>query len=109
MPIRPENKSLYPNDWTAISRHIRFERAGGRCEWIDDGIRCAAVHGENHPITGALVVLTTMHLDHDPRNNAECNLLAACQKHHNSYDAKMRAAGVKQRRRAVLAVGDLFI
>jgi len=49
-----------------------------------------------------------MHLDHDPTNNAEGNLLAACQKHHNSYDAKMRAAGVKNRRRAVLAVGDLF-
>jgi len=32
MPIRPENRARYPKDWPAISRRIRFERAGNRCE-----------------------------------------------------------------------------
>ena len=32
MPIRPENRWLYPIDWPQISDHIRFGRAGGRCE-----------------------------------------------------------------------------
>jgi hypothetical protein len=32
MPILPENRAKYPADWKAISRRIRFERAGNRCE-----------------------------------------------------------------------------
>lgn len=32
MPIKPENKHLYPDDWREISRRIRHERARGRCE-----------------------------------------------------------------------------
>ena len=39
MPIRPEMKDLYPADWPAVSQRIRFERAGGKCEWR------GAVHG----------------------------------------------------------------
>jgi hypothetical protein len=31
MPIRPENKALYPDDWLAISAAIRA-RAGNKCE-----------------------------------------------------------------------------
>lgn len=108
MPIRAENRSKYPRDWPAISRRIRFDRAKGRCEWVMNGMRCEARHGKPHPVTGALVVLTTMHLDHDPANCSDCNLVAACQHHHNRYDVKMRAAGIKKRQRAVRAVGDLF-
>src|SRR5690606_18779796 len=32
MPIKPEKRALYPKDWPAISRRIRFDRAQGRCE-----------------------------------------------------------------------------
>jgi hypothetical protein len=32
MPIRPELRPRYPADWPQISRRVRFERAGGRCE-----------------------------------------------------------------------------
>jgi len=32
MPIRPENRARYPKNWPEISRRIRFERAGNRCE-----------------------------------------------------------------------------
>lgn len=27
------DRSLYPSDWDAISKRIRFERAGNKCEW----------------------------------------------------------------------------
>lgn len=34
MPIRPENKALYPKDWKAISLEVR-ERAGWCCEGLE--------------------------------------------------------------------------
>ena len=47
MPIHPEMKDLYPDDWADISHRVRFERAHGRCEW------CGAEHGRPHPVTGS--------------------------------------------------------
>lgn len=38
MPIRPDQRALYPWDWPQLSRSIRFRRAGGRCE------RCGRPH-----------------------------------------------------------------
>lgn len=37
----PVDYSRYPDDWTAISRRIRFERAGNKCEWC--GVENGAV------------------------------------------------------------------
>ncbi len=54
------------------------------------------------------VVLTVMHLDHNPERNDDANLLHACQGCHNRYDAPVRAAGIKARRHAARASGDLF-
>ena len=82
MPIKSENKSRYPDNWAAISQRIRFERAGGRCEF--EG--CTAMHGQPHPLTGAIVVLTVAHLDHTPENCVDDNLRAGCQRCHNRYD-----------------------
>ena len=39
MPIRADLRPLYPSDWKAISRQVRFGRAGGRCEG------CGRPHG----------------------------------------------------------------
>ena len=39
MPIRPSQRWFYPIDWPELSRLVRFERAGGRCE------RCGRPHG----------------------------------------------------------------
>lgn len=106
MPIRPENRDRYPKDWKAISFRIRFERAGGRCECtgqcglVHAGGRCTAEHGKPHPTTGSIVVLTTMHMDHEPENCEDANLMAGCQKCHNLYDGPKRRAGVKERRDA---------
>jgi hypothetical protein len=38
MPIRPELRPLYPPHWRELSSHVRFERAGGRCQ------RCGRPH-----------------------------------------------------------------
>lgn len=101
MPIRPENRARYPADWKRISLAIR-ERANQRCE------ACGAANGEPHPVTGSRVVLTVAHLDHQPENCTPENLRAWCQRCHNAYDAPMRAAGVKARRRAALKTPDML-
>lgn len=102
MPIRPENKVLYPKDWKQISLRIRTERAENRCEW------CSAENGKPHPVTGSKVVLTVAHLDHDPSNCIDSNLAALCQRCHNTYDAPMRRRGIAARQRETQAAGDLF-
>lgn len=51
---------------------------------------------------GVRVVLTIAHLDHDPRNNAESNLRALCQRCHLRYDAehhRRNAAKTRARKR----------
>ena len=101
MPIRAENRARYPSNWKAISLSIR-ERAGWKCE------RCGADQGKPHPLTGSIVVLTCAHLDHTPEHVDPSNLRAWCQRCHNRYDAPMRAAGIKARRRDAMAAADLF-
>ena len=115
MPIRAENRWLYPIDWPQVSSAIRFVRAGARCErcrrphrrhvahlgdgrwwdgaatgWRDgDGRRIAMRRGAV-PLAGVrttYVVLACAHLDHDPGNNAAANLAALCQRCHMLHDA----------------------
>ena len=105
MPIRPEERGRYPKDWPEIRERIRA-RAGDKCELCGvpnhayitrgaDGWELALSEEE-----GAVwIVCTVMHLDHTPENCADDNLKFACQKCHNGYDAKHRAAGIKARRR----------
>ena len=109
MPIRPENRHRYPKAWAKISKAIRHERAGNRCECYgecghDHGGRCTAINGEPHPVTGSKVVLTVAHLDHQPENVCASNLRAMCQRCHLAYDAEHH----RQSRRRNLACGDLF-
>jgi len=93
MPIRAEMRARYPKDWKIRSRFVRFSRAKGKCEW------CGVEHGKPHPLTGSMVVLTTAHVyDHKPEASSLLNLAALCQKCHNSHDAVMRRAGIKERR-----------
>lgn len=108
MPIRAENKSRYPKDWPQISKRIRMERAGGRCEFADGGKRCDAVNGQPHPITGSRVVLTVAHLNHTPEDCADDNLLAGCQRCHLRYDAGHHREGRIRRAREALRTPDLL-
>jgi hypothetical protein len=114
MPIRAENRWLYPIDWEQLSHRIRFDRAGARCErcarphlvhvahlgdgrWWDAGAGCwRSDRGRRIALRGGFVlarvrmtyvVLACAHLDHDPGNNAAGNLAALCQRCHMLHDA----------------------
>lgn len=117
----PMNRSDYPADWEAISKRIRFERAGGRCE------ACGAVHGQRHPVTGTIVILHAHHIGVDkpdgtpgsPTDKSDCrdeNLQALCQRCHLEADQLQRVASasvtrkLNKHRRIVLAGQlDLFV
>jgi len=112
MPIRPENKKLYPPEWKAISKRIRQERANNVCEC--DGRcgthygPCGAINYEPNPRTRSRVVLTVMHLDHDPTNCVDDNLMAGCQCCHLAYDAEHhRQTMLRTRLRAEQAAGQM--
>lgn len=86
-------RSRYPKDWKKRSRFVRFFRAKGRCEW------CGAENWKPHPVTGSKVVLTTAHVfDHRPEACSLLNLAALCQLCHNKHDARLRRAGMRERR-----------
>ena len=114
MPIRPENRWLYPLDWQQLSATIRFDRAGARCErcarphlrfvahlgdgrwwdadtgyWRSDRGRRIAVRErfDMLSVRTTYVVLACAHLDHDPGHNLPGNLAALCQRCHMLHDA----------------------
>jgi 5-methylcytosine-specific restriction endonuclease McrA len=92
MPIKKENKSLYPKDWKDIRKKI-LNHANYKCEF------CGAKDREKHPITGSIVILTISHLDHDPTNCSDSNLVALCQRCHLRYDLKEHVKNAKETRR----------
>jgi len=126
MPIKPENKKLYPDNWKEIRERIR-QRAGDKCEkckvmnhfvicrgkWhgedvyqYDDGAIHRASDGKHitynyvgdleEPTKFIVVVYTTAHLDHDPQNNEDENLAFLCQKCHNNYDRPHRNQTIRE-------------
>ncbi|MCY4464807.1 MAG: hypothetical protein OXE46_04650 [Chloroflexi bacterium] len=105
MPIKPEHKHRYPADWKAISLRIR-QQAGWRCQW------CDAEHGEPHPQTGSIVILTVAHLNHMPEDNRRDNLAALCQRCHLTYDMRIhimrrKQNAARQERERLIAAGQL--
>ena len=91
----------YPANWPAISRRIR-ERDGQRCRWCGAG---EALFDLN---TSRTVLLTTMHLDGDPTNCENWNLVTACRPCHAAYDAPHRiAASAVTRRWIRIEAGQL--
>ena len=89
MPIKPEKKILYPENWKAVSSLIR-KQAGERCEL------CRADNHCLHPFTGAEVVLTVHHINGDPADNRRLNLIALCQRCHNKLDQPFRHKSKKK-------------
>lgn len=127
MPIAPENRDRYPRDWPAISRRIRFVRAGGRCEcrgecglFVDGrpdprmwwhgstgDSRCTRVHGAQIEVDSEefgrvsierFVILTVAHLNHQPEDCRDDNLRAMCQACHLRYDRGHHATSRRARR-----------
>lgn len=136
MPIRESEKDRYPENWPEISALKRF-KAGNKCqdcglnngrlgcrvdgEWFDtlpsgQNHRCLewprpgdmAKHVGGHVRKVVRIVLTVGHKNHQPEDCSDRNLRVWCQQCHLRYDAKHKAAGVKSRRRAARASGDLF-
>jgi len=77
MPMRPR-RTLYPPDWEAIATRIKAA-ADWRCE------QCGHVH---EPETG--YTLTVHHIDGEPGNNADWNLVALCQRCHLGLHGRKR-------------------
>jgi hypothetical protein len=136
MPIRPEFRPLYPPDWPELSRRVRFERAGGRCQrcrrphlakvrclpdgrWFDETARTWRDRRGRHArwpdlidaidVRVTRVVLAATHLDGDPANNRLGNLKSLCQRCHMLHDrpVKLVRRWLTCRRRR--AIGDLFL
>ena len=99
MPISKENKKLYPENWQEIRAEVQA-RSGGFCEGSPKYKYCRAQHGQPHPITKSIVVLTVAHLDHNPANCDMDNLRHWCQRCHNTYDAKHRAETRRKKKEA---------
>jgi len=98
----PIDYSEYPDNWHEISKRIRFERAGNKCEW------CGAKNRMPHPVTGSMVVLTVAHLNHEKHDVRDENLAALCQRCHLGYDAKRHAYNRKYGRDTRKLNYDLF-
>lgn len=98
MPIHPDNKHRYPENWKSEIRPAILERAGNCCEGSPKYPDCRAENYWPHPETSSKVVLTIAHLDHIPENCEPENLRAWCQRCHLSYDAEHHAQSRKDRR-----------
>lgn len=128
MPIRPENKALYPKNWPEIRAKILL-RAHDRCEscqspnhqkiyrdaenqWhhIDPrgGSDRTCYDDQGIPRKVIRIVLTIAHLYHNPRHSQDENLASLCQRCHNRLDVPDRIAGRRRRYHQAAAIGDLF-
>ena len=136
MPIRGEFRALYPADWRALSRLVRFERAGGACQrcgrphgmtlrclpdgrWFDPTLQAwrdrrgrPARQPDLEEMTRQYttrVVLAAAHLDHDPTNNRLRNLRSLCQRCHLIQDRPYHLLQRWITYRLRCARGDLFL
>lgn len=109
----PVDWKRYPKNWKEISKRIRFERAGNRCEW------CGAENYEMHPETGSKVVLTVAHLGtdhpdgrkgdkHDKMDVRDENLAALCQRCHLKYDIQEHVHNRRRNRERQQNVQPMF-
>jgi hypothetical protein len=136
MPIRPAFRALYPPDWPALSRHVRFDRAGGRCQkcgrphlarvrclpdgrWFDEAAQTWRDRRgrparwpdliEVTKLRQTRVVLATAHLDHNPTHNRWSNLRGLCQRCHMLHDRPFHLVQRWLTYRRRWAIGDLFL
>jgi len=105
----PFNRALYAENWEQISHNIKC-RAGWQCEGSPAYPGCRARQYFPHPHTGARVILTVAHLDHNPQNNGSVNLRAMCQRCHLTYDAAHHARNAaRTRHRKIIEAGQIEI
>lgn len=103
-------KAKYPADWKEVSKWVRFERAGGRCECTGQcGLhkttgwarRCTERDGEPAEWAKGKVVLTTAHTcTCDPLCSNPQHLLAMCNRCHLRFDIELHMRNSKKTREA---------
>ena len=126
----PMNRSLYPSNWEEIRERVRH-RADDRCEWCGVANHAYGARDRNdvwhdqasidhmNSTDGEIlfggaypkiirIVCTTMHLDHDTRNNDPNNLRFACQRCHLRHDAAHHAINARETRRRKCGQLKLF-
>lgn len=99
MSLMPIDYSRYPRNWLTEIRPRILKRAGQTVTEHAHCEECGAVNRSPHPITGSEVVLTVAHLDHDIQNNSDDNLMALCQRCHNTLDIWDRIRNRRRRER----------
>jgi len=119
MPLSKERKAKYPPDWKDVRQRI-LAHASYRCElcgvrnhssirrykqtpqlfdYSGQYLECLLETGDYSDEIH--IVLTVHHVNDDPTDNRDCNLLALCQRCHNKLDAPFRgrkAAATRKRR-----------
>jgi hypothetical protein len=128
MPILAENLARYPDNWLSEIRPAILKRARNCCEgcgvpngiigYRDEvgtfhglaraGYRVDYIQRLNPDVHVFRLVLTIAHLDHVPEHSDPDNLRAFCQRCHFLHDAKHHVETARLRRRARLALRDLF-
>ncbi len=96
--MRPEHAKRYPDDWKAISKRLREDRAGFQCECtgqcgLHRGRRCVERHLEKAEFAFGVVVLTTAHMNHQPEDCRDENLVVMCNRCHLRYDRFFHKVG----------------
>ncbi len=125
MPVRPEFRHLYRGRaWREIRERIlaRAERRCERCKVPDrtdvvraggywgpevigpwrspDGTCGAQIDDDAYArIRRVKIVITIAHLDQDPHNNAEANLVALCQWCHLRHDRRQHVENASETRK----------
>jgi hypothetical protein len=102
-------KPIYPPEWRAVSRFVRFERAQGQCECTGQcGLhrthpgprRCVERDREPARWAHGLVVLTTAHLcTCEPLCADPTHLLAMCNRCHLRADQPLHQRHAAETRR----------
>jgi len=137
MPIKPENKKRYPENWKQIREQIliranhcceackapnrtRIARGGGEDKGTYMNEDCYVFCDQTGKLLGQIsaadyeplrmvdIVLTIAHLDHTPENCDPDNLRAWCQKCHLNYDKEHHKKNSQITRHNSKKMSDLF-
>jgi hypothetical protein len=100
----PIDYKRYPPEWDAISRFIRHERAGNKCEWCGIANGAPLPSGRKGKVVLTVAHLGTTHPDgtpgdkHDKFDVRHENLAALCNRCHLNYDQNDHMQHAKETR-----------
>lgn len=111
MPVKPENKRLYPDNWKSIALQVK-NQANWQCQncdrpcrhpgqsWVEFVTKLleSGSHWHSQIEKPQRFTLTVAHLDHNPANCDPSNLAAYCSGCHLKYDARHHAANARATR-----------